>query len=270
MFKGLEAGVWTVTITDGSETASQVVDITTDYSIAITFNAIPAFTYDGEYEIVDDDDNPIDTSNRNWKIRFLTSGTLRFINFHGWTGLVDIFLVGGGGSSTTQFRSYPGAAGGGYTNTIKKVSLSINTDYSVVIGSGAAPGEARIGGESSFAGYKAGGGQGTNDDNILGYGGSQGGGYSDGNGNSGQRNKPGPNGESGTTREFGEVSGKLYAGGGGSNSNPTGGEGGGGNKNNPGKENTGGGAGGQNTQGNSIGFHGGSGIVIIRNAREVA
>lgn len=271
-FKNLDTGKWTLKATLSGQTATQIVNITQYgvYRIAIVYRITPDFTYSGDYQVVQDNDAPIsDFANwkGNWKIRFLTSGTLRFVNFYGWPGVVDIFLVGGGGSSTTQYRSYPGAGGGGYTNTKRSISLSINVDYTIVVGSGAAPGEARIGGETSFAEHKAAGGQGTNDKNILGYGGSQGGGFSDGNGESGQRNKPGPNGESGTTREFGESTGKLYAGGGGSNSNPTGGEGGGGNISSPGKENTGGGAGGQHKSGTSTGFKGGSGIVIIRNAR---
>ena len=89
--------------------------------------------------------------------------------------------------------------------------------------------------------------------------------------------------ETGSTREFGESSGKLYAGGGGGGgavngdpynycdgSNGSPGEGGGGKPSKTqseadGKENTGGGGAGPKS-GYKIG-HGGSGIVIIRNSR---
>lgn len=37
VFKGLSTGTWTVTITDGSQTAQKTVTITADYSTAITF-----------------------------------------------------------------------------------------------------------------------------------------------------------------------------------------------------------------------------------------
>ena len=37
---------------------------------------LPTFTYTGEYEIVNDDDTPYTEGNKNWKIRFLTSGKL--------------------------------------------------------------------------------------------------------------------------------------------------------------------------------------------------
>ena len=37
VFKGLKSGTWTVSISDGEQTASKAVEITTDYSMAITF-----------------------------------------------------------------------------------------------------------------------------------------------------------------------------------------------------------------------------------------
>ena len=37
VFKGLKSGTWTVSISDGEQTASKAVEITTDYSTAITF-----------------------------------------------------------------------------------------------------------------------------------------------------------------------------------------------------------------------------------------
>lgn len=37
VFKGLSTGTWTVTITDGEQTAQKTVTVTTDYSTAITF-----------------------------------------------------------------------------------------------------------------------------------------------------------------------------------------------------------------------------------------
>lgn len=269
-FKNVPNGWCLATATKGSEKAetSQFISRKDIYYFTLKYRQTPEFTYTGSYALVQDNDQPIsDFANwkGNWKIRFLTSGTLTITNMYGWDGNIDAFLVGGGGSSTAGHRVSPGGAGSGYTFTAKMVKLQVNTPYEIVVGSGANPGEGVQGGTTSAFGHKAGGGQGTNDANILGYGGSQGGGFSDGNGDNGQRNRPGPNGESGTTREFGESSGKLYAGGGGSNSNPNGGEGGGGGLNNPGQENTGGGAGGFKVDGRAS--KGGSGIVIIRNAR---
>ena len=46
VFKGLPTGTWTVTITDGSQTAQKTVTITADYATAITFfSAIIHITY---------------------------------------------------------------------------------------------------------------------------------------------------------------------------------------------------------------------------------
>ena len=282
VFKGLAAGAWTVTITDGSQTAQKVAAINTDYALVISFNTIPEFTYTGDYEIVNDADEPITASQDNWKIRFLTSGTLTFTALNGAENGIDVFLVGGGGSSTAAFRGAPGGAGGGYTRTEKTVIPQANTNYEITIGSGASPGDKVQGGTSEAFGYKAAGGYGTSGYNEGGAGGSGGGaggqalspkcnGAADGNstGGKGQRDSAGPNRETGSTREFGESSGKLYAGGGaGYGGEP--GDGGGGALNKPGQTNTGGGAGGNSTNPTTGGYSGGSGIVIIRNAREVA
>ena len=46
---------------------------------------LPRFTYTGTYSLIDDE-------NRNWRIRFLTSGTLQFRS----AMTMDVFLVGGG------------------------------------------------------------------------------------------------------------------------------------------------------------------------------
>lgn len=39
VFKGLESGTWTITMTDGSQTAQKTVAVTTDYAVALTFFA---------------------------------------------------------------------------------------------------------------------------------------------------------------------------------------------------------------------------------------
>ena len=58
----------------------------------------PSFTYTGQYTEVDD-------GGGNWRIKFLTSGTLKLKN----KITVDVFLVGGGGggrSASSAARSY--------------------------------------------------------------------------------------------------------------------------------------------------------------------
>ena len=235
VFKGLKAGAWTVAVTRNGKPTAKTVIIVTDYSVSIPLNTIPEFTYTGDYEIVNDSDEPITVSQDNWKIRFLTSGTLTFTNLNGAEGGIDVFLVGGGGNGET-IRGARGG-GGGYTKTVKGVSIAIATPYTVTIGASS--------GTSSAFGASANGASGANGGSGGGGGGSSSGtpgngGSNGGNGTAGNVSQGGT-GQGRTTREFGESTGKLYSGGGG------------------------GGAAYAGTAG-----HGGSGIVIARNARRAA
>ena len=293
VFKGLETGTWTITITNGTDTATKTVEIKADYQAAISFNTIPDFTYTGDFEIVSDDDQPITVSQGNWKIRFLTSGTLTFTSLNGAENGIDVFLVGGGGGGSRA------AGGGGYTKTLKAVKVTVGTAYAIEVGAGgiagvgnskaggsggtsnafgasANGGEAKTNGATSFVGANGGSGGGAGSSNGAGgQGGSDG---SDGFHRNGTNQDSGK-GQGATTREFGESGGKLYAGGGGggtmtSSNGGAGGDGGGGDGGNTsggatsGATNTGGGGGG--AANNKAGGSGGSGIVTIRNAREVA
>ena len=292
VFRGLTDGEWTITITNGTDTATKTVEIKADYQAAISFNTIPDFTYTGDFEIVSDDDQPITVSQGNWKIRFLTSGTLIFTNLNGAENGIDVFLVGGGGGGSRA------AGGGGYTKTLKAVNVSAGTAYSIVVGAGGIAGVGNSkagssGGTSSAFGVSANGGKANGTaSSYIGANGGSGGGAGSSNGAGGQGGSDGSDGfhrdgthrDSGTgqgttTREFGESGGKLYAGGGGGCSTSSfeggeGGEGGGGAGGRPsggatsGGTNTGGGGGG--AANNKAGGSGGSGIAVIRNAREVA
>lgn len=288
VFRGLSMGEWTITATDGSDSATEVVSITTDgqtQNVTLTYSQIPVFTYSGDYEIVDDEDNPITSTQGDWKIRFLTSGTLRFSRLVGASGGVDIFCVGGGGGSKD------GNGGcGGYTSTKAGVSLSENTDYSISVGAGGAIDSS--GGNSSFgslasasgggtgctAGGSGGGGAGYRapDSGVGKTGGAGGSDGSDGVNGYGTASTKNGTGQGTTTREFGSSTGTLYAGGGGGGayvSTDTPGSGGAGGGGNGGTRNGASGTnGGTNTGGGGGGYNGGggSGIVIIRNARGAA
>ena len=127
------------------------------------------FTYSGQCQVIDESTEAYNS----WKIKFLTSGTLRFTaNMN-----IDVFLVGGGGSgagggttgSPSNRKSLPSAGGGGgYTKTIKNVNITKNTSYSIVVGAGGAiPTAARTAGNSggsssmsSISGASANGGNG--------------------------------------------------------------------------------------------------------------
>lgn len=292
VFKGLASGTWTVTITGDGKTAQKNVVVTTDYSTAISFNTIPEFTYTGDYEIVNDSDEPITVSQDNWKIRFLTSGTLTFTNLNGAEGGIDVFLVGGGASGGGR-----GGGGGGYTKTQKSVSVKVGMEYPIIVGAGGlAPTTSNkvppnAGGATSAFGLTANGGDTSTNGDYPSSGGSGGGsgkvggaGYSGGSDGSSGGGNDGGSGQGTTTREFGESTGKLYAGGGGggavtTNETSSGGAGGGGDGGGVGADprpkngdaNTGGGGGGLGNLYSSATYaSGGSGIVIIRNARGVA
>lgn len=293
VFKGLETGTWTITITNGTDTATKTVEIKADYQAAISFNTIPDFTYTGDFEIVSDDDQPITVSQGNWKIRFLTSGTLTFTNLNGAENGIDVFLVGGGGGGSRA------AGGGGYTKTLKAVKVSVGTAYAIEVGAGgiAGVGNSKAGGSggtSNAFGASANGGEANTNGatSYVGSDGGSGGGASSTNGSGGKGGSDGSDGfhrngthqDSGTgqgttTREFGESGGKLYAGGGGggtitSSNGGAGGDGGGGDGGNTsggatsGATNTGSGGGG--AANNKAGGSGGSGIVVIRNTRRAA
>lgn len=278
VFKGLASGTWTVTITGDGKTAQKNVIITTDYSTAILFNAIPEFTYTGDYEIVNDSDEPITVSQGNWKIRFLTSGTLTFTKLNGWNGQLDVFLVGGGGGSwygTWGGDSNPNfvpsaAAGGGYTTTKKNISVTVGTQYAISIGAGGLGGtgdsnaSGKNGGNTTAFGATANGGKTGTTKAKGGDGGSGGAGYDGGSGGvdgadgSGGRYSEwaGGKGQGTTTREFAETNGKLYSTGGSYN------------KSKEVSANTG--DGGNHGGAQENGHTGASGIVVVRNAREAA
>lgn len=265
--------------------------VNTHYGFCAKGGAAVKFTYTGEYNVRDDG-----------VVELLTSGTITFLN----PAVIDIFCVGGGGGGSTGNGSAGGlgGGGGGYTETSKRNSVDINTPYEVKIGNGGKerqPGEpssfgtlisARGGsggsqGARSGAPGGSGGGGGTKSTQGKGYGGSNGenGGAGDG-GNGGA-------GQGSTTKEFGEVDGKLYAGGGAggsyfSSDTPIvnmGGAGGGGNgawrgsaasgqswqAAAAGAANTGGGGGGGAIGGvnkYTEGASGGSGIVCLRVAKD--
>lgn len=234
----------------------------------------------------------------------------------------DLFLVGGGGGGTRNGSGafvYNGGGGGGYTKTVLNVLLRKGT-YDIAIGAGgtgAIGSNATDGGTTSITGFDGlfdsiGGGKHGDPSNRAGVAGGcgsggscfvstaqqhpGGNGGSDGsNGGSTSAGVAGGTGQGTTTREFGESTGKLYAGGGagggaylsGYSANPGyGGAGGGGsgramysNEQSKygevdGTPNSGGGGGGgfSDDRGDSYGNYtpgnGGSGIICMRVHKE--
>lgn len=241
------AGNWVISCSGGGNSASATVSITASgqsESVTLAYTKIPAFTYTGQYKIVDDSGNEItSTTTNNWNIRLLTSGTLTFTDLRG-TSAIDLFLVGGGGGSPSRTVStdygtvHSGGGGGGYTKTQKSVSVSANSAISVSIGAGGGAGSSggtttvKVNGSSySASGGAAGGAPYWNGSNtVCGAGGSGGsgggaassggfaggsGGSNGGNGSGGRSNvfptSSAGSGQGTTTRAFGESSGELYS-----------------------------------------------------------
>ena len=276
-------------------TSTSTVSITANQTLYAQWtaaNSLPSFKYTGKYELVEDDDTLIASGsnntvtipssyasyNDNWKVRFLSSGTLTIYSFGNATKS-DFFLVGGGENGTKGYSTscssgtcYCGGGGGagGTCNTKKSLSLSLNTGYSITIG-GTATASSVVIGSNTYSAAGGGGASGAGSWCNASGGGSKG---SDG------------------CYEFGESNYRRYAGGGGSGGNvysyhggtwgggsggATGGGTGGtvswysgyGSKGGNATANTGGGGGGGGMEKSSklSAGTGASGIVIWRNSR---
>ena len=270
------------------------------------------FTYTGDY-----------TEREDGVVELRSSGAITFNT----DAVIDVFMVGGGGAGSTPYAdgSYgSGGGGGGYTRTVRQLSVAASSPYTVAIGAGGVSSSGRYtssgssafgenliaaGGENGFyqnpntAGHDAydiygakggsGGGGGVISNSDYGSGGSDGNDGETGYSSSNLYTKKGGAGQGFTTREFGEATGKLYAGGGGGGrymSGTTavvspGGAGGGGagawqgagygvsQAAVAGGANTGGGGGGGAQYSSSSykvnGASGGSGIVCFREAQEL-
>lgn len=218
---------------------------------------LPEFTYTGTYQLIDD-------GGGDWRIKFLTSGVLTFTKLGSAGKGIDVFLVGGGGGNgnSNNISDWCAAGGGGYTKTVKSLIVQKGVEYQIVVGAGGtrpttSNTQTRGGTTSAFNNSIEGGYSGKS---ISGGDGASGGsstnstvgGTDGGDGGVGSNGGQAGKGQGTTTREFGEVSGELYASGGYYNSGN-------------GADNTGNGAGGTNNNNKST--VGGSGIVVVRNHR---
>lgn len=131
---------------------------------------------------------------------------------------VDVFCVGGGGGGSDGT-----GGGGGYTKTYKKISVTPGETITIVVGAGSY--YPSRGGSSYFktSSYIAYGGYSGSPNGAGGNGGSGGGaawgngGYNGGNGGDNPdlpSSRPGGRGQGTTTRDFGESTGGVNAGGG--------------------------------------------------------
>lgn len=259
--RNLDVGEWNLKLTLGEQTATTKYTITEFgvYRISMSFFLSAAdFIWEGtkgeDYEIVQDDDTVIPEEDyqkyKNWKARILTSIAVTPKR----DAKIDVFLVGAGGVGAH------GGGGSGYTKTGMGINLVKDTRYEITVAGSVKSGQ---GGTTTAFSLKAKGGLASGQGSEGGNGGSGGGTWNSPGGKDGEDGSKDGDGSPGkgqgsTTREFGDPDGKLYAtgGSGADYSNPTDrspntGNGGNGNDN------------GQNVESSS-------GIVVIRNAREVA
>ena len=249
-------------------------------------------SYTGKCEIVKEGTD-------NWKIKFLTSGTLKIsANLN-----VDTFLVGGGGgggnatwTDLSQYGSdiwwaHGSGGGGGYTKTYRNVDIKSSDTYTITVGNGGAANtdgsksslvggsinNTADGGKNSGGAGGSGGGGGCSGNGYgctTGSGGKFGNNGGNGTGSNGGSSRSGGSGQGTTTCEFEQSAS-------GSNTDLTGcatgvtayGSGGNAGGSKAGTANTGAGGDGANSDGlnylatSKAGNAGGSGIVIIRNSR---
>ena len=88
----------------------------------VTFDPTEHITYTGQKTVIDDGDG-------NWRVKFLSSGQVTFIED---PGPIDVFCVGGGGGGGCYGV---GGGGGGYTTLESNVKLT-NFINDVTIGAG--------------------------------------------------------------------------------------------------------------------------------------
>ena len=237
----------------------------TSRTAILNIDMLPSYSFDNSHTMLDD-------GNGNWRIKFYSSGYFtpkRDMK-------VDVYIVGaGGGGVQGREGVWEGPSGaGGKTTTGRGIQLTANQSYYIQIGAG---GSAAVkgytatggtGGTSSAFNYSAtGGGGGYAQSHDIGHGGDGGSGGAAWTGSGGTDGGNGSGtlvyswrhgyGQGTTTRAFGDSNGELYASGGSFGSTSI----------NHGGSNTGNGGSGGGSQKETYGGNGGSGIVIIRNAR---
>jgi len=147
---------WSTSSTATSATYSSGGTFTTNADTTLyavwKYSGKPIYTYTGKSTFIDD-------GNGNWRIKFLTSGTLTFTNMASTN--IDVFCVGGGGGggSRPATGTGGGGGGGGYTTTSSNITITLGNSFNVTIGAGGAANGGR-GGTTSFLSVSAAGGYG--------------------------------------------------------------------------------------------------------------
>ena len=91
--------IYCVVTNKAGEVTSRVATLTVK-------NPNMTYTYSGSHEKIDD-------GSGNWRIKFKSSGTLKFTNLGKWDGKLDVFYAGGGGAGGNGSAQAKGGSGGG-------------------------------------------------------------------------------------------------------------------------------------------------------------
>ena len=202
-------------------TNGATINLYAHWKIAYSF----AFRYTGSFSYKDGSAGWVNKSNasvtlmqKNWQVKFLSSGTLTVTAI---ASNADVFLVGGGGGAGGCGDTRGGGGGGGgFTTTWKNFGVNAQ-NYGITIGGGAGCGGR--GGTSSAFGYSAAGG---NPGSSFWSGGRGGDGGSGGGGCFGGNGFPSPTGDGGSNGSYGNTGNVYtYARNGGYNRNHSGGSG---------------------------------------------
>ena len=97
-------GTWTVTCSNGIESATATVSITAEgqtESVILSYNQIPTFTYSGSYSILDDYGNILTTTTGDWNIVLTSTGVLNISALNGAGNGIDMCQVAGGAAGAT-------------------------------------------------------------------------------------------------------------------------------------------------------------------------
>lgn len=153
-FNSLENGQWVITAALNGRQACVKKDITEFgvYRVTLSYRIIPAFTFGGDYEIVDDDDRPIsdlEAWESDWNIKLKSSGDFVPTDMYSFDGRVDIFGIGGGGTAYYNTQEYGiERAKGAKPKSYYGEQISLGTLYQINIGAPAAN-NANQGGKTS-------------------------------------------------------------------------------------------------------------------------
>ena len=168
---------WNTATWNTNNTVSNLCSIKscdTDYEIkdgVCKLKAVYIMHYSGYFTVYDGGsvntyaNQWVNVVNKNWKVKFLSSGTLT-VSLN--RSNIDLFLVGGGGAGGCgDGQAHNSGGGGGYTNTIKNIGLGAGSYYFEIGGGGTSKtggkcyawdGSGGYGGTTTALGYSASGG----------------------------------------------------------------------------------------------------------------